>query len=579
MEHLDEMSCMLYLEGQLDRARAMEVSSHTQTCAACRTLLRAMEREARLLTRAMLEEEEPVPARIASFQERVQRSMQWVWMVVFGLAATAVYAVYTSYIEPLANGLAGAGFGGTSLLSLLIFQSTFWKGWQSMLSFVELLALLTAGGVAMVFVRRKIRRGSAVAVLLAAFCAAVVAPPQGSATECRKGQTAEVRKDENLVGNVFLSGERVEVEGTVDGDVFAAGKDIEINGHITGDLISAGRTLWVRGQVDGNIRSTGNSLNIIGKVNKNISFFGDVVRIDTKGEVGGSAMMFGSDLNIDGLDREGDRLAIGGECLLADARHLHQCLNIEGQLGRDVLFMGDRLTVMGKIGGSIDEKGAALEILSSAQVGGPVRFEGENEPTVSSGARLESPVQFKKRVHKKGEIGQTSAFWTAVFAVAFMLYGMVLFLVMPGFARESVRSGENVGASLGLGLLVFFGVLMGALIAMVTLVGLFVGFSVLFVWAIAVYAAQPVIGALLGQWILGRTSETWPAIGRMILGIVIIRAATLLPHGWIIKLAVIFWGLGAISLALYRRFQPPVAAQPAYVPPAAPLAQAGGAAV
>src|SRR5262249_9230991 len=62
-EHLDEMTCMLYLEGQLERARALEVSAHAQGCASCRTLLRAMEREARLLTRAMLEEEEPLPAR------------------------------------------------------------------------------------------------------------------------------------------------------------------------------------------------------------------------------------------------------------------------------------------------------------------------------------------------------------------------------------------------------------------------------------------------------------------------------------------------------------------------------------
>ena len=94
-EHLDEMTCMLYLERQLERTRALEVSAHTQSCDSCRTLLRAMERESRLLTRAMLEEEEPLPARIASFQERVRRSMQWVWMVTFGLAATAVYAMYT----------------------------------------------------------------------------------------------------------------------------------------------------------------------------------------------------------------------------------------------------------------------------------------------------------------------------------------------------------------------------------------------------------------------------------------------------------------------------------------------------
>jgi hypothetical protein len=109
-----------------------------------------------------------------------------------------------------------------------------------------------------------------------------------------------------------------------------------------------------------------------------------------------------------------------------------------------------------------------------------------------------------------------------------------------------------------------------------------VGVSTLFVWLIAVYAAQPVVGAMLGQWILGRTKETWPLIGRMMVGIIIIRAATMLPHGWILKLGVVFWGLGAISLALYKRFQPAVSVQPPHVPPSAPLAPltpAGGAAV
>jgi len=53
MDHLDEMTCLLYAERQLDRARAQAVSAHTQDCAACRTLLRALDRESRLLTRAM----------------------------------------------------------------------------------------------------------------------------------------------------------------------------------------------------------------------------------------------------------------------------------------------------------------------------------------------------------------------------------------------------------------------------------------------------------------------------------------------------------------------------------------------
>ena len=91
-DHLDEMTCLLYAERQLDRARAQAVSAHTQDCAACRTLLRALDRESRLLTRAMLEEDEPLPSRLAEFQERARKSFGWIWGVVLGLAATGVYA-------------------------------------------------------------------------------------------------------------------------------------------------------------------------------------------------------------------------------------------------------------------------------------------------------------------------------------------------------------------------------------------------------------------------------------------------------------------------------------------------------
>jgi hypothetical protein len=210
MEHLDEMTCLLYLERQLDRARAQEVSAHAQECGGCRTLLRAMERESRLLTRAMLEEEEALPARLAEFQERARRSMQWIWGVAFGLAASGVYALYTGYIEPWQQQLDQAGFGGSNLLSLLIFQGAFWKGWQSMISLLEVLALVTVAGVALVFFRRRLRRGSAVALVLAGFCAVAVlaVPPGVSATEFRKAQTAEVTKEETIKGDVYLTGER-----------------------------------------------------------------------------------------------------------------------------------------------------------------------------------------------------------------------------------------------------------------------------------------------------------------------------------------------------------------------------------
>jgi len=46
----------------------------------------------------------------------------------------------------------------------------------------------------------------------------------------------------------------------------------------------------------------------------------------------------------------------------------------------------------------------------------------------------------------------------------------------------------------------------------------------------------------------------------MAVGLVIVRLCTTIPHlgGWV-KFAAMLWGIGAISLALYRRFQPMIA--------------------
>jgi len=189
-KHLDEMTCLLYIERQLDRARGLEVSAHTQDCADCRTLLRALERESRLLTRAMLEEDEPLPSRLAQFQERARKSMQWIWGLVFGLAATGVYALYTGYVQPWQQQLEQAGFGGSSLLGLLMFQGAFWKGWQSMITLLEVLAMLTLAGIGVAFFRRRIRRGSALALMFAGFCAVLALP---AANPPRFGTGTDVR--------------------------------------------------------------------------------------------------------------------------------------------------------------------------------------------------------------------------------------------------------------------------------------------------------------------------------------------------------------------------------------------------
>jgi cytoskeletal protein CcmA (bactofilin family) len=544
LDHLDEITCLLYAERQLERARAQAVSAHAQDCAACRTLLKALERESRLLTRAMLEEDEPLPSRLAEFQERARKSHQWISGLIFGLAATGVYALYTNFVEPWQQRLEQAGFGGTSLLSLLVFQGAFWKGWQSVITLLEVLAMLTVAAFGLVIFRRRLRRGSALALVLAGFCAAFVLPPPAGATEFRKGTTTEVRQDENIKGDIYLSGERIRIEGTVDGDVYAAGKDIDIDGHVTGDVISGCQVMRVRGRVDGSVRAAGNSGIISGSVGRSVTWFGDSVTVDTTGKVAGSVSMFGGNLAID------------------------------GQVGRDILFFGHEVGVNGEVQGSITERGDSLIIASTGQVGGRIQYKGDQQANVSSGAKLASPVEFTQRERRSEYSTGHYYMWRVIWTAAFILLGLVLFLLLPKFASESVAAGERVGAPIGLGVLVFFGVPIAAVLACITVVGIPLGLLTLGLWFFAINCAELVVGTVVGNWIFGRTSDIWGQIGRMAAGFAMVRIvytpiSPLHVIGALVGLGIWMWGIGAISLALYKRLQPKVTGSTMGVPVAA----------
>jgi hypothetical protein len=537
-KHLSEITLLLYVERQLDRESAQEVSLHTQTCTRCLNLLRALDRESRLLTRAMLEQDEPIPVRLANFQFAVRRSMQWVWGLFFGLAVLGVYALYTGYIEPWEKQFEQAGFGSTNLLSLLLFQGAFWKGWQSMFTLFQALALAVLLGLVVFAFRKYLKRGSALALMVASLGLVGAFTTPASAAVFRKGDTVEVRRDETIKGDLFISGHTLRVEGTVDGDVYAFGQQVDVSGHITGDLICFSQSARVSGTIDGNIRSFTNNITLSGSVERSVTAFNEVFNLDANGKIGHNLTMF------------------------------TQTVTLDGKVGRDYLGFFQQATLSGTIGGSVAAKGNSLTITGGAEVDGKTAFEGEKPANVSADAKLASPIEYKKMEHRSGHTRDASYYvWRIIWTAAFVLFGLVLFSLLPRFAIETTDAAENLGASFGLGVLVLPGVLIAAVIACITVIGLWVGISTLLMWFIAMLSAEVVVGAIVGRWIMGRVTDFWPMVGRMAVGIIVVRIITTLP--WVgpwAKLAVLLWGMGAISLGLYRRFQPPLAQSTPPVP-------------
>src|SRR5262249_32312287 len=126
------------------------------------------------------------------------------------------------------------------------------------------------------------------------------------------------------------------------------------------------------------------------------------------------------------------------------------------------------------------------------------------------------------------------------------------------FAGDCLKSAQNVGASLGLGVLAGISTPIAAGIACITFVGIPLGILTLGLWLVVLVSAPIVFGSLLGRWILGPTEDKWGRVGRMALGMAIVGVIVPVVHfvppleiGF--KCAVMAWGFGAIALALYRR--------------------------
>src|SRR2546429_6447456 len=231
--------------------------------------------------------------------------MKWFWGGVFGLGARGAYALYKGStrripLVPWQQQLEQAGFGGSNLLGLLIFQGAMWKGWQSMITFLEVLAMVTLAGLGAVFFRRRIRRGSVLALVFAGFCTVLALPAPVTATEFRKGGTAEVRKDETVKGDIYMNGQHARIDGTVDGDAYVFCQQFDMNGHVTGDVIAFSQSSHIKGQIDGNLRSFNNNTTITGTVGKSAMLFNEVVTVDADAHIGRSFTVFAEGLNLDG---------------------------------------------------------------------------------------------------------------------------------------------------------------------------------------------------------------------------------------------------------------------------------------
>ena len=525
MNHFDEMTCLLYLEGQLDAAREEDLTAHTAQCGDCRALLQALQRETHLLSSALTEENEPIPAHLLS--EPGQNQIPWAWIISLGLASLCSYAVWTFGIEPWQEELSAAGFNAQHILSLLVFTGAFWKGWSGMINTIQIIALILFGGVAFGVLRRRLRQRTTVALVLSILTLGFVLVQPAGAAEVQHKESYTLSKGEVVHTDLIVASGTAQINGTVEGDLIAFGSAITVSGHVTGDVIVFGNQLRVDGTVDGNVRAGCNTVVIGGNIGKNVMTFSNIFELVSSAQVGGGVISMGNQMTMDG--------------------HVH----------RDVLSMVSQTVIDGAVDGRIMLRGDDLSVGSTAELAGPVTFQSRNQPRVADGAKLASPITLEaeparryRRLNSVRDVVHELLRYGAAVVI-----GLILLTVLPGFFRVALRETGRYGVSIGIGALAL---MTGVVLLFVGFMLLFVGvrtvFSTFLVYIPLVYFAQVFVGAWLGGQLLRKNAQASGAmLGQLALGLLILHALRYIPYaGGIIWLLIAMWGTGAMLIALHR---------------------------
>ena len=372
------------------------------------------------------------------------------------------------------------------------------------------------------------------AALLLALTASLTVATSFLGGKVRTADTIDVPASETVNGDLYLFGGTITVEGTVDGDLVVAGGTIRVDGPVKGDLLVGGGTIQVGGNVTGDARIGGGQVTITGNI--------------------------------------GEDLLVGSGTL-----------DLPGSVGQDLIFGSGTATVSGPVTGNI--LGSAGAYSRSGSVGGTESVQISR--TQPASIAVTNPVLDAIRQ------------WVVV-----LLFGaLALWLLPRAVANTQVALERRTLLTFGTGILALVGYVIAILVIILAMVVLAFLFAVLTLGSLvgielfggilailaltlgfiigASFLADAVVGLAIGRVLLplmGMRSnpDRWQQLGILAVGAALVVIVTSIPEvGWIAKLGVILFGLGAMLVAAWfamrrRPVDPAAPVPPMYQPPMAP---------
>ena len=226
-------------------------------------------------------------------------------------------------------------------------------------------------------------------------------------------------------------------------------------------------------------------------------------------------------------------------------------VTIAGHVTGDVVAIHGRVTISGRVDGDVTTVTKRAVLAPGAHVGGDLVY-GDKKPELAGGATVGGKV----RHEGFGKVSSAFAWvfglvvWLTVTVSAAVL-GIVLVAVAPRVVEGAWEAAEQrLGAVIGIGIALFLGLPIVALLIAFTVFGLPLALMLLLAM-LPLYA----LGYVTACWLVGRRVLSGPRdrFVPLLVGLLILRVLALVPVlGALVGIAATVLGLGALGMAAWR---------------------------
>jgi hypothetical protein len=442
---------------------------------------------------------------------------------------------------------------------------------------------------------------SALAVFLLVALAIV---PTASAFEGREGNEVVIEADEVIEDDLYIGAESIVVDGTIKGDLFAGAAFVTINGTVEGDLVTGAQSVTINGSVEGDVMAFAQSVVVNGTIGDDLRSGAAAMQIGPDAKLGDDLLFGGASLEAkDGSSIGGDIVVGGGQVLvagdtegniLAGTAAFELSGNVDGNVtayvdsssgdeGMPPMSYGPSMNI------SIPYVAPGITIDKAASIGGDLSYSAYNDMTFPAGVvagetlRVEPTYDTSYEHPAPPTPTQMAGFWALDLLrtiITLTAIGLLFGWLFPNFlGAAEYKLQTETWPSLGWGvvayaafyfglLVVFTAMIIGAIIfgflSLGGLSGAIVALGLLTLFALVVgfiltvaYLTKIIVSVLGGKLILARIKpelanhKVWP----LVVGVILLSLIMSIPVlGWLVKLIIVLFGLGALWLLGREQF-------------------------